>query len=132
MRVDEGLVGQEGVVVAHVEAALTADRYGNAGLDVLATPALVGLFEQAAMLALAGALADGEGSVGSVVDVTHLTPTPAGAEVTARARVTQVDGRHVWFELEAQDAQDTIARGHHSRVVIDRARFERLLERKRR
>jgi predicted thioesterase len=131
MPVDETLVGQEGVVVERVEAALTADRYGNAGLDALATPALVGLFEQAAMRVLAGVLAAGEGSVGSVVDVTHLAPTPLGAEVTVRAKVAEVDGRQVWFVLEAEDRRETIARGRHSRVIVDRARFERLLERKR-
>jgi predicted thioesterase len=131
MPVDKTLVGQEGVVVERVEAVLTADRYGNAGLDALATPALVGLFEQAAMRVLAGALAAGEGSVGSVVDVTHLAPTPVGAEVTVRARVTEVDGRQVWFVLEAEDGRETIARGRHSRVIVDRARFQRLLERKR-
>jgi fluoroacetyl-CoA thioesterase len=131
MPVDKTLVGQEGLLVERVEAALTADRYGNAGLDALATPALVGLFEQAAMRVLAGALAAGEGSVGSVVDVTHLAPTPVGAEVTVRARVTEVDGRQVWFVLEAEDGRETIARRRHSRVIVDRARFQRLLERKR-
>jgi fluoroacetyl-CoA thioesterase len=132
MPVDKTLVGQEGLLVERVEAALTADRYGNAGLDALATPALVGLFEQAAMRVLAGALAADEGSVGSVVEVTHLAPTPMGAEVTVRARVAEVDGRQVWFALEAEDSRETITRGRHSRVIVDRARFERLLERKRR
>jgi fluoroacetyl-CoA thioesterase len=131
MPIDDGAVGREGEVVAQVEAELTADRYGNAGLAALATPALVGLFEQAAMRALEGVLADGEGSVGSVVEVTHLAPTPAGSEVTAKARLTAVDGRVAWFELEAEDGRETVARGRHSRIVVEWARFERLLARKR-
>ena len=131
MPIDDGSVGREGVVVARVDSDLTADRYGNAGLAALATPALVGLFEQAAMRALDGVLAEGEGSVGSVVEITHLAPTPAGSEVTARARVTAVDGREAWFELEAEDGRETVARGRHSRVVVEWARFERLLARKR-
>jgi fluoroacetyl-CoA thioesterase len=132
MPIDEGAVGREGEVVARVDAELTADRYGNAGLAALATPALVGLFEQAAMRALDGVLSEAEGSVGSVVEITHLAPTPAGSEVTARARVTAVDGRAAWFELEAQDGLETVARGRHSRIVVEWARFERVLERKRR
>ena len=104
---------------------------GPSGLAVLATPALVGLFEQAAMRALDGVLAEGEGSVGSVVEITHLAPTPAGAEVTVRARLTAVDGREAWFDLEAEDARETVARGRHSRIVVEWARFERLLARKR-
>jgi fluoroacetyl-CoA thioesterase len=131
MPIDDGAVGREGVVVVCVDSDLTADRYGNAGLAALATPALVGLFEQAAMRALDGMLGEGEGSVGSVVEITHTAPTPAGSEVTARARVTAVDGREVWFELEAQDERETVARGRHSRVVVEWARFERLLARKR-
>jgi fluoroacetyl-CoA thioesterase len=131
MPIDEGAVGLEGVVVARVDSDLTADRYGNAGLAALATPALVGLFEQAAMRALDGVLAEGEGSVGSVVEITHLAPTPAGSEVTARARVTAVDGREAWFEVEAEDGRETVARGRHSRIVVEWARFERLLARKR-
>jgi predicted thioesterase len=131
MPLEESAIGREGVVVERVDANLTADRYGNEGLDVLATPALVGLFEQAAMRALDGVLDVGEGSVGSLVEIIHLAPTPAGAEVTARARLTRVDGREAWFELEAEDARETVARGRHSRVVVDRARFERLIARKR-
>jgi fluoroacetyl-CoA thioesterase len=131
MPVDQTAVGREGVIVARVDPELTADRYGNAGLAVLATPALVGLFEQAAMRALDGVLAEGEGSVGSVVEIAHLAPTPAGAEVTVRARLTEVDGRQVWFELEAEDERETVARGRHSRGIVEWARFERLLARKR-
>jgi fluoroacetyl-CoA thioesterase len=131
MPVDESAIGSEGVVVARVDENLTADRYGNEGLEVLATPALVGLFEQAAMRALDGLLDPGEASVGSLVEITHLAPTPAGAEVTVRARLTRIDGREAWFELEAEDDRETVARGRHSRVVIERARFERLVARKR-
>src|SRR5436189_254601 len=54
MPVDQTAVGRDGIVVARIEDDLTADRYGNAGLIALATPALVGLFEQAAMRALGG------------------------------------------------------------------------------
>jgi fluoroacetyl-CoA thioesterase len=131
MPIDETAVGRQGVVVAQVEDELTADRYGNTGLAALATPALVGLFEQAAMRALDGLLADGEGSVGSIVEIVHLAPTPAGAEVTVRARATEVDGRQVWFELQAEDDREQVARGRHSRVVVEWARFDRLLARKR-
>ena len=131
MPVDQTAIGREGIMVAQIEDDLTAARYGNAGLAALATPALVGLFEQAAMRALDGLLAEGEGSVGSFVEITHLAPTPAGAEVTVRARLTEVDGRQAWFDHEAEDEHEQVARGRHSRVVVEWARFERLLTRKR-
>ncbi len=131
MPVDESAVGREGTVVVRVDAGLTADRYGNEGLDVLATPALVGLFERAAMQALVGTLDPGEASVGSVVEITHLAPTPSGAEVTVRARISHVEGALVWFELEASDDRETVARGRHSRAIVDRNRFDRRVARKR-
>ena len=131
MPVDQNAIGREGIMVAQIEDDLTAARYGNADLAALATPALLGLFEQAAMRALDGLLAEGEGSVGSFVEITHLAPTPAGAEVTVRARLTEVDGRQAWFDLEAEDEHEQVARGRHSRVVVEWARFERLLTRKR-
>ena len=131
MPVDQNAIGREGIMVAQIEDDLTAARYGNADLAALATPALVGLFEQAAMRALDGLLAEGEGSVGTFVEITHLAPTPAGAEVTVRARLTEVDGRQAWFDLEAEDEHEQVARGRHSRVVVEWARFERLLTRKR-
>jgi fluoroacetyl-CoA thioesterase len=131
MPIDETAVGRDGVVVAQVGDDLTADRFGNTGLAALATPALVGLFEQAAMQALDGLLDEGEGSVGSVVEIVHLAPTPAGATVTVRARLTEVDGRKAWFELQAEDEREPVAQGRHSRVVVEWARFDRLLARKR-
>ncbi len=131
MPIDDSAIGAEGVIVVRVDEDLTAHRYGNEGLEVLATPALVGLFERAAMRALDGLLGEGEASVGSVVEITHLAPTPAGAEVTARARWARVEGREAWFELDAEDDREAIARGRHSRVIIDQARFARLVARKR-
>ena len=124
MPIDETAVGREATITAEVSDELTADRYGNAGLRVLATPALVGLFERSAMAALDELLAARERSVGSVVDIRHLAPTPAGSSVSVTARVASVDGRQVWFELPAADGAGPIGEGRHSRFVVDE-RFER-------
>ena len=93
-------------------------------------PALVALFERAAIAALTGSLDPGEASVGNVVRVTHRAPTPLGGKVTARARVRAVEGSGVWFDLEAHDDAERIGDGEHLRTVIDAARFERRIERK--
>src|SRR4029077_11635408 len=103
MPVDKDLVGREGIAVVLVTPDITADALGNPGLHVFATPALVALFERAAIAALTGSLGPGEASVGNVVRVTHRAPTPLGGTVTARARVRAVEGSGVWFDLEAHD-----------------------------
>jgi predicted thioesterase len=130
MPVDDGLVGREGVAHVNVTPETTADAYGNRGLMVFATPALVALIEQASIAALDGRLDGGEGSVGSIVRVTHLAPTPLGATITARARVRAVEGRQVWFDVEADDGSERVGEGEHLRVVIDEARFRRRIETK--
>lgn len=130
MPVDERIVGLEGVAAVTVTPQTTADAYGNAGLDVFATPALVALFERAAIAALAGRLESGEGSVGSIVRVTHQAPTPLGATITARATVRAVDGNQVWFDVNAHDGAEQVGEGEHLRIVIDEARFARRIEKK--
>ena len=130
MPIDDGLVGREGVATVRVTRETTADAYGNRGLQVFATPALVALFERAAIAALAGQLEPGEATVGSVVRITHRAPTPIGGTVTARARVRAVEGSQVWFDVEAHDGAENVGDGEHLRIVIDEARFMRRIEKK--
>jgi fluoroacetyl-CoA thioesterase len=71
-----------------------------------------------------------EQSVGTHIDVSHEAATPPGFEVTVRVLLTEVDGRRLVFEVEADDGADVISRGRHERVVIDRARFAERVARK--
>ncbi|MDX6644556.1 MAG: hypothetical protein QOK40_283, partial [Miltoncostaeaceae bacterium] len=52
-------------------------------------------------------------------------------EVVARVRLEEVDGRRLTFAVEVDDERDRICEGRHQRFVIDRARFESGVERKR-
>jgi len=130
MPVDAALVGREGVAISVVTPATTADAHGNRGMPVFATPALVALFERAAIAAIADALEPGQASVGSVVHVTHRAPTPLGGTITARARVRAVEGAEVWFDLAADDGVEAVGDGEHLRIVIDEARFLRRVDKK--
>ncbi|MEP6872626.1 MAG: hypothetical protein ABI939_12370 [Anaerolineaceae bacterium] len=116
-------IGAEATITARVGAGDSADAYGNDGLEVLATPALVGLFERAAMQAVAGLLDATERTVGSVVEMAHEAPTAVGAEVMVTARVEAVEGARVWFVVRAEDAAGQVASGRHARFVVDDARF---------
>ena len=85
--------------------------------------------EQAACAALGPFLPPGTTSVGVRVDVRHTAPTPVGVRVTASARVTEVSGSRVVFEVSAEQERDgvieAIGTGTHTRVVVDRATFAR-------
>ncbi len=106
-----------------VTAENTAARMGSGDLPVFATPAMVALMEQAARLAAAGALPEGSTTVGTAMEVEHSKPSGLGAEITATAVITAVEGRKITFHVSARDASGMIGEGRHLRCVVDRTRF---------
>jgi predicted thioesterase len=115
-----GLVGETQLIVAE---ANTARHLGSGGVQVLATPEMVRLMEQAAVAAVDHLLPEGYQTVGAHLEVKHLAPTPVGFSVTARAELVQVEDRRLTFRVEAQDDLERIGEGTHVRVIIDVARF---------
>jgi predicted thioesterase len=105
----------------------TADRLGNPGVLVFATPFLVGLLEQAAGAVIHPHLPPGASTVGTSVDIRHLAATPVGMKVRARAVLVETDGRRYLFDVEAWDEQEKVAEGRHERFVV--ANLEKFLER---
>jgi len=101
----------------------SAEAFGNPGVRVVATPALIGFLETAAHRCLERAYDAGEGSVGTHVDVRHLAAAPAGATIEAAAEVTSVDGRRVRFAVAARWGDTLLMEGIHERAVVDLARF---------
>lgn len=101
----------------------TAAAMGSGDLDVFATPAMVALMENAAMTAVASELPEGLTTVGAEMNVTHIKPSGLGAEITATAVLTEVEGRKLTFNVGARDAGGMIGEGVHIRYVVDRAKF---------
>ena len=122
--------GLTGEARAIVDAPQLASAFGSGSwkVDVYATPAMIGLMEQAAVNAVDHLLPPGQSSVGTRIDVQHLAATPPGVEVRARAELTAVDGRRLTFRVEAFDPVEKIGSGTHERMVVD---LQRLLERAR-
>ena len=106
-----------------VDESMTADRFGNTGVHVLATPMLVSYFELAAHQLVMPALEPGQGTVGSHIDIRHLAATPIGMRVTFRATLTERDGRRLVFRVEADDERDHVGEGTHERFVVDMKTF---------
>lgn len=104
---------------------------GDGMPHVLATPWLVAYLEFVARDALATCLEDDERSVGSVVEIEHLAPSPIGSKVTCRARVIHVEGSSITFQIEAHDEVEKVAKGLHKRHVINVHRFTRRVAKKR-
>ena len=100
-----------------------ASSVGSGDLAVLATPVMISLMENAAMLAVADALSPGETTVGSEMSASHVRPTGVGDTVVAVARLVAVDGRRLEFEVEASDSKGVIGSGKHVRYIVGRERF---------
>jgi len=108
---------------SRVEEWMTAEKAGNKGVDVLSTPMLLQLIEEAAVQCLAPLLTGDQISLGSYVDLTHLAPTPVGFIVRTEVEVIGVDGRRINFAFAAFDEREKIAEGTHERYVIERTKF---------
>ena len=115
--------GATNTLTVVVDESMTADRFGNTGVQVLATPILVSYFELAAHRLTMRALEPEQGTVGSRVDICHLASTPIGMRVTFRATLTEREGRRLVFRVEADDELERVGEGTHERFVVDMGRF---------
>ena len=100
-----------------------AKTMGSGDLEVFATPSMVALMENAAMTAVASALPEGSTTVGAEMNVTHIKPSGPGAEITATAVLTEIEGRKLTFNVGARDAGGMIGEGIHIRYIVDREKF---------
>ena len=116
-------VGTRGEARRTVTAADTAPALGSGDVPVLGTPAVLALVEEAACAVVAGALEDGNTSVGTWVDLEHLAPSAVGAEVIATAELTSAYGKTLEFTCEVRDGDRVVARARHRRAIVDRERF---------
>jgi predicted thioesterase len=113
-----------------VEEWMTAEKAGNKGVDVLSTPMLLQLSEDAAVQCLGPAISGDEVTLGTYVDLTHLAPTPVGFIVRVEVEIIGVDGRRVNFAVAAFDEREKVAEGTHERYVVEKSRFLSNLEEK--
>ncbi len=119
--------GQSAEVERVVTPDLTADVLGNPGVKVLATPFVVTLLENAAHAVMKPHLPPGGGTVGAMVEMKHLAPTPLGMKVRAKATLVETDGKRCLFQVEAYDEVEKIAEGRHERFIIPN--LEKFLDR---
>lgn len=116
----EGLqhVSQLTVTDAH-----TAIAMGSGDMPVLATPVMMALMENAAMLAVVDHLPEGCTTVGGHIASSHIKPSKLGDTVTATATVTHVDGKKIEFKVEARCGDTLLGEGSHLRFIVDKEKF---------
>ena len=116
-------IGLKGEARTMAEREDTALEVGSGSLLVYATPCMVALMEGAACEAIADCLPEDKTSVGTYLEISHLSATPVGLEVWAEAEVTAVDGNLITFQVTAFDEAGKIGEGTHKRAVINSQRF---------
>ena len=116
-------VGMKGIAETLVEREDTAKEVGSGELLVYATPCMVALMEGAACEAIAEALSDTQTTVGTTLNIEHISATPVGLEIRAEAEVTAVDGKVITFDVHAFDEAGEIGRGTHKRVIVNSQKF---------
>jgi len=109
-----------------VEESRTISFMGDEG-KVYATPELAWDIEMTCRDLLLGHLDEGQDSVGTHVEISHMAATPMGMWVDITVTVSALDGRAVNFEISARDPLEQICRGSHTRFIVDVAKtFARL------
>ena len=118
---ETGIKGRQSVVVGENNSAKTM---GSGTLDVFATPAMIALMETTAWTSVAPYLEEGQGTVGTRLDVTHDAPTPFGKTVVCDSELVEIDGRRLVFEVTAGDGTHVIGKGRHERFIISEEKFQ--------
>ena len=117
-------LGMTGTYTMRVLPEHLANQLKDAMLpQVLATPVMILMMENAALNAIRPYLEAGESAVGTAVNVRHLAATPVGHQVRADAEVIKVDGKRIEFKVSASDEIEEIGNGTHQRTVIDLRTF---------
>ena len=116
-------VGMKAKAEAVVNDQNTAISAGSGTLPVFATPWMCALMEQAAWTAVAPGLAEGESTVGTKLNISHVSATPVGLKVWAESEVTQVDGRRIELKVAAYDEKGPIGQGTHQQFIVQDEKF---------
>jgi predicted thioesterase len=120
VNLEKGMRGDAKLMVTEAD---TARALGSGTVEVLGSPRLVALCEEACCNALEHALEDGTTTVGMRIQFDHLQPTPVGAEVVAEALLEKIEGRRLKFTVSASDSGGLVAAGKITRVLVDVDRF---------
>lgn len=117
-----GIVGHTEITVAKEHTAIVRK---SGTLEVFATPAMIELIEETAWKSVAEELEEGCATVGTTLNIKHLSATPVGMKVTCETRLTEGDGRRLVFEVKVMDETGKVGEGVHERFIIQSDKFQK-------
>ena len=119
---ETGIKGKKEIIVTEDK---TAKAMGSGTLDVFATPAMIALMENTAYESVAAGLEPGSGTVGTALNVKHVSASPVGMKITCETELIKVDGRALTFSVKAYDEAGLIGEGEHERFIIFEEKFQK-------
>ena len=120
MELKPGIRGEAQVEVVFEN---TAAAVGSGALEVFATPSMIALMEKAALESVQPFLEEGQGTVGTRLEVSHLAATPVGMTVRAESELTEIDRKRLVFRVAAFAGEEKIGEGTHERFIVNNERF---------
>lgn len=124
-------IGLRHSVQCEVDQEMTAKAVGSGSLDVFSTPSLAALMECAAFELAEKGMDPGLTTVGSAINIQHMSPTPMGMVVLAEAVITGYFDRRIEYNIKAYDKEGLVAEATHVRYIVERKRFMRMADKKR-
>lgn len=120
MELQSGIKNEKSIVVTE---ELTASKVGSGLLPVYATPSMIALMENTCADCVQSYMQEGDGTVGTSVDIKHVSATPVGKTVRCECTLTEVNGKKLVFEVNAYDDKGLIGTGTHKRAIINNEAF---------
>jgi Predicted thioesterase len=120
INIPQGVKGEQTLIVNETN---TAKAYGSGLIEVFATPAMVGLMENTAHTSVQEFLPQGMVTVGIEINVKHIKATPLGMKVTCYSVLEKVEGKRLFFNVEAFDEIGKIGESNHTRYIVDAVKF---------
>jgi len=120
-------VGIENKLEEVVTKDKSASQVGSGLLDVYSTPSMIALMEKTSLKCVEAYIDDNESTVGGAVEIRHLKPTAIGQKVVCDSKVVEVAKSKIVFEVSVTEDDVVIGKGTHTRFVIDKASFLKLL-----
>ena len=116
----EGIKGHAEDIVTPEKTAVSM---GSGGLAVYATPRMLCMMEYTAWASVEPYMEEGKGTVGTRLDVSHVSASPVGSHIRYESELTETDGRRLVFRVQAFDEAGLIGEGTHERFIISNQKF---------
>ena len=120
-------IGIENTVSRIVSKDDIATIFGSEHMPVLASSKIIAFMEYTALSSVQGLLPQGYSTVGTEIHFEHKLPVLAGTNVDCLSRLIEIKGRKLVFEIIVRTESQEVASSTHTRIVINKNAFERLI-----